>query len=242
MKILIGILLVLLLFVAYQTFNTRRLISVGIGLADRVVPFSREYTDARARILVIGDSTAVGTGAETPEVSLAGLAGGYFPDAELINRGVNGAKAHELISRLESLKGYHFDLIMIHIGGNDIVRFTDLNELALSIATVLDLTTALADNVTLTTTGNMATARLLPYGTRWRYEKRTRQVRDIFKGAAQARNVYYVDLFREKPVDPFAQDPDKYYASDEFHPSGAGYADWFTIISKSLEQISLEVD
>jgi len=239
MKIIIIIIVLLLLFAAVQVIKSRHFIRIGVKLADQAVSFTREIPDAEANILMIGDSTCVGTGAENPDLSIAGRVGKTFPDADVKNLGVNGAKTHELIPRLQKLDGQHFNLIMLHIGGNDIVRFTDLKELKKSIETVLELATSLADNVTLTTTGNMATARLLPFGTRWLFDKQTRKVRSIFKEAAEKYGASYVDLFREKPVDPFAQDPDKFYAPDNFHPSGAGYGDWFTIIEMSLAKIKL---
>lgn len=238
MKIFIVILVVVVVFVATQAILTRRLINIGVALSKQAVPFSRVNLEATERILVIGDSTAVGTGAESPEVSIAGRVGQTFPNAEITNLGVNGAKTHELIPRLEKIKDQHYELIMVHIGGNDIVRFTNLDELTESIASVLDLATTLADNVTLTTTGNMGTAKLLPFASRGIYESRTRKVRTIFKEAAEKRQVLYVDLFREKPVDPFALDPDKFYAADIFHPSGEGYEDWYKIIYRTLEKIS----
>ena len=238
MKIFIVILVVIIVFVATQAIQTRRLVGIGVALSKQAVPFSRVDLESTQRILIIGDSTAVGTGAESPEVSIAGRVGQSFPDAEITNLGVNGVKTQELIERLEKIKDQRYQLIMVHIGGNDIVRFTNLAELTASIASVLDLATTLADNVTLTTTGNMGTAKLLPWASRGLYESRTRKVRTIFKAASEKRGVLYVDLFREKPVDPFAMDPAKFYAADIFHPSGEGYEDWYKIIYRTLEKIS----
>lgn len=240
MKILIILIVLLSMVVVIETIISRRLIAIGVELANTAIPFQRELVDAEMKILMIGDSTCVGTGANSSEKSLAGLVGKTYPDASLLNLGVNGAKTHELIPRLEKLSGQHFDLIMLHIGGNDSVRRTDIGELEVSIKKVLELSTGLADHVTLTSTGNLATARLLPFGTRWIFEKQTLLVREIFKREAEAAGIIYVDLFREKSLDPFAIDPDKYYSSDSFHPSSAGYADWFTIITKGLEMITLK--
>ncbi len=237
MKYILLILVLLALVVLVETLMTRRLIAIGVDLADAAIPYEREIPDAEMSILMIGDSTCVGTGAESAESSLAGLVGKYYPKASITNLGVNGAKTHELIPRLEKLNGQRFDLIMLHIGGNDSVRRTDLGELEVGIKKVLELSNELADHVVLTSTGNLATARLLPFGTRWIFERQTLRVREIFMREAKAAGVIYNDIFREAALDPFAIDPDKYYASDSFHPSSAGYADWFTIIEKGLEQL-----
>lgn len=237
MKIFLIFVVLLVVLVGYETIHTRKLISVGVGLADAAVPFERILPDAELHILVIGDSTAVGTGAQSPETSLAGLVGQKFPDASIRNLGVNGARTADLIPRLEVLEGQHYDLIMLHIGGNDTVYHTDLTVLEKDIKRVLDLSQQLGDRVILTSTGNVGTALLLPFGTRWQFERRTRKVRDIFMAAAQERDIYYSDIFRERNNDPFAQDPFQYYAVDLFHPSDVGYADWFTFIEPGLEGI-----
>lgn len=239
MRYIILILLLLALISALQFILTRRLIAIGNGLAAEAEVYTREHPRELQRILIIGDSTAVGVGASKPEDSIAGRVGALFPNASIENLGVNGAKTHELIPRLEALEGNRYDLIMVHIGGNDIVRRTDLSELAESIDRVLTLAISLSDNVTLTTTGSLGTSKLLPLGTRWWFKNRTLEVRKIFIPAAEKHGVLYNDLFREPSNDPYAQNPKKYYAADLFHPSSDGYADWFSIISKSLNNINL---
>jgi len=87
----------------------------------------------------------------------------------------------------------------------------------------------------LMTSGNIGTAKLLPFGTRWFFTKRTRKVREIFMEAAETHSTPYVDIFREVKEDPFAQDPKRYYAKDIFHPSSEGYADWYTFVRMKLD-------
>jgi len=240
MKIFISILLLAVLIISIELLLSWRLIAVGNKLADKAVPFSRDLPNAKTKILIIGDSTGVGTGASSPKLSIAGRVGKTYPQANIVNLSVNGARTSELIPRLKKLKNEHFDLIMLHIGGNDTVRFTDLITLKESIEAVLDLAIAHADNVTLTSTGNVGTAKLLPFATRWAFENRTRKVRAIFKKAAEDRKVSYVDLFREKDLDPFAKDPKKYYAMDSFHPSDIGYEDWYSFIEKVLPTLNIQ--
>jgi lysophospholipase L1-like esterase len=222
------------IFVIADYLITRHRIQIGRKLAMMARPFSRNKLEARMKILVIGDSTALGTGASQPEHSLAGLLGASFSEASIENHGVNGAKTKDLIKRLERLKGKRYDLMMIHIGGNDVVRFTERKDLMHDIDIVLRSAKQLADKVVLVSTGNVGTAKLLPLGTRWLFTWRTRQVRDVLKTAAAKQGISYVDLFREPKDDPFARDPSKYYAADSFHPSDEGYLDWFQIIRRNL--------
>lgn len=226
MKILFIALAILIIYVAIEYVHTTYLIRIGEGLAAAAIPFSR-ITNTNQRILVIGDSTAVGTGASSPETSLAGLLGNHYPNATIENRGVNGAKVHDLIARFTSIKDKRYDLIEIHIGGNDIVRFTELKNVETDLKTVLSNAKQLSDNVVLVTSGNVGTSVLFPAPSRFLFTKRTRTVRDIFIRVAREHDVSYVDLFHEAAEDPFAKAPSNYYAADFFHPSDAGYQFWF---------------
>lgn len=233
------VLVVLFVYVAFQVARSWRLIRVGERLADQAVPFARVLPQPSLRILVAGDSTGVGTGASVPKASLAGLVGTKYPTASVTNVAVNGAKAHDVIAQLERDQGT-YDLVMVHVGGNDTVRFTDVDALRKDIRSVLDLAARKGRRVLLTSTGNVGTVPLFPAPTRWILDRRTRRVRSVLmeEVARSGQNVRYTDLFREKPQDPFAIDPDTYYAGDSFHPSDAGYRDWFGIIEKQLDAFS----
>ena len=231
--------IILVIFLTYQAYRTWKFIDIGKGLAAKAVPFERVDKNAESSILIIGDSTVVGTGASDPTQSIAGRVGEVFPESSIVNMGTNGAKTVDLIPKLRDLES-RYDLIMIHIGGNDVVRFTSYEQVKDSIEEVLRLAKTKSDRVTITSTGNVGTALLLPFGSRWIFEKRTRRVRDIFMKAARDLDVTYIDLFREKKEDPFHQNPSVYYASDLFHPSNAGYDSWFIRIGTALEEITLK--
>ncbi|MEK7105659.1 MAG: GDSL-type esterase/lipase family protein [Patescibacteria group bacterium] len=238
--IILLIVAALIVYIVVQVLRTQHYIKIGEALAATTVPFSRATESPSMRILIVGDSTAVGVGTSGPSTSIAGLVGTRYPKAEITNFGVSGAKVKDLIKQLETVEGT-YDLVMVHIGGNDIVRFTPLDELKIDIRTALDLAASHGKHVLVTTTGNIATVRLFPAPTRWIFRPRTLKVREIFMSAAAATNgdARYTDLFRERAQDPYATNPQKYYAADMFHPSDAGYADWFTLISKELDQFSL---
>ncbi len=239
-KIIFVLSATIVVYLIFAFTQTKRLISIGNELANAAVPFSRE-TDSDQNFLVIGDSSAVGTGASKPKDSIAGRLAADYPDVNVTNLGVNGSKTHELIPRLQDLGGTHFDFMLIQIGGNDIVRRTNLDELAQSIDSVLKEAKKHADSMVLMTSGNVDTSKLLPAGTRWTFTKRTRQVREIFIAAGEENKVPYVDIFREKEEDPYASEPEKYYSSDIFHPSSAGYADWYTFVRDTLEKHPIDI-
>ena len=57
-------------------------------------------------------------------------------------------------------------------------------------------------------------------------------LRRLVRAGAAATGAAYVDLYRERADDPFAQDPQRLIAADHLHPSDAGYAVWFDEIER----------
>jgi len=236
--VLVAIVAVVIIFLLFQAFRTLHYIQVGVVLADAAdkVKFSQSPSNPNMHVLIIGDSTIVGTGADDPKKSLAGLVGGTFPKAKVVNIGINGHKTNNLRYDIESLNK-SYDFIMLHIGGNDIVKFTNLAKLEEDVRALLVAAKQRAPKVTLVTSGNLGTSLLLPFGTRWVFTRRTRQVREIFMHVAKDEKVAYVDLFREPAVDPFFKEPDTYYSADYFHPSSKGYALWYGRIEPAIIKI-----
>ncbi len=235
-KIIIALVLSLAIYSTFQYFRTGHFIKIGESLAEeaKTRPFEQHPKNPTARILNIGDSSVVGTGSKDEKLSVAGRLGADFPTAEIINLGINGTKTKELIERFQNIQDQRFDLIVIHTGGNDIVRFTPLDELEESLMVTLDLANNITDSVIILHGGNVGTSRLFPIPMRWIYTYRTSKVRDIWKKVSIEKNVHYVDLWRKFKEDPFHVDPDKYYSPDIFHPSGEGYGDWYRHIKEII--------
>lgn len=53
------------------------------------------------RLLIVGESTAVRTGATVPEGSLTGLLGRRFPRLQIVNRSRDGATVAGLLAQLD---------------------------------------------------------------------------------------------------------------------------------------------
>jgi len=237
-KLFFLFLALIVLTIAFEAAWLFYYIQIGNKVVQRSEKFERKNQGAEMRILVIGDSTAYGIGATNPKNSIAGRYAQRFENAEIINMGENGKRTIDVIEELQSLQNEEFDLIQLHIGGNDIIRFRPYEETEESIKKVLMLASDIADNVIFVSTGNLGTVKLFPPGTRFLLEQRTRRLREIFIAESnKLDNVYYVDLFREADEDPFAKDPEKYYTKDFLHPSDEGYADWFELISEKLDKI-----
>ena len=207
-------------------------------IGKSLVAQSRAYTQtpehSTMKILVIGDSTAVGTGAPFGN-SVAGYIGNDFPSATLVNDSKNGMKLEEFLTRLKQHKGEKYDLVVFQIGGNDIVGLTPPSEIQSLLLQALGVSDTIASTTIVVCSGNVGLAPAFKWPLSLLYEERSR---DVFHRYAQTVKEYpsahYVDLYRNRSDDIFLTDIPKYYAPDLFHPSGDGYAVWYTEIRKTI--------
>lgn len=207
-------------------------INRGKEIAAASRPFERKSPGAARRILVVGDSTGVGTGAARPEESVAGRIAAEFPSVEIVNLARNGATARDALIQLESVPGAPFDIVLVQVGGNDILGFTDLGELRETTRRVLAKARETGKAVLFMSTGNVGLAPAFFPPVSWLYTARTRQARAIFMDAALTSGARYVDLFREKGDELFLGDPDRYYTPDYLHPGSEGYRVWYEELKK----------
>lgn len=199
----------------------------GMKLADESSAYEVKDHKASKRILIVGDSTGVGTGADDPADSIAGRIAGEFPFVEIVNKSDDGARAADVLEQLSSLEDKGFDMVLVQFGGNDILRFTNLNTLRNTVAEILQTAYEIAPDVIFMSTGNVGSSPAFFSPLSWIYTYRTREARSIFLIISWEKGVEYVDLFREKAEDPFLDDPKRYFAVDLLHPGSDGYGLWY---------------
>lgn len=233
---LIGLLILLCLgtYILYSYIRIQSLLRVSRTLVENTLPYERALAPDAPRALFLGDSTGVGVGADTPLDSLAGRFGTDHPEWTVENRSVSGRKTAELIPILRALPGKHYEKVVVQIGGNDIVAFSEKKQLQKDITAVLEEAKHVGKEVFLLTAGNVGNTPLFPRPLAYIWTQRTLAVRKIFKRTAEEMGVTYIDLYRGAADDPFASDPYRYHAKDLFHPSSDGYALWYAAFKKSV--------
>ncbi len=217
----------------YTSLRIQKLLHISRELVQSATPYQRFVSAQAPNILFIGDSTGVGVGADTPLDSLAGRFGKDHPEWTIDNLSVSGRKTAELIPLLQSLPDQRYEKIIVQIGANDIVAFSDTQQLKQDIASVLREATRAGKTVMLLTSGNVGNAPLFPRPFGYLWKIRTLTVRDMFQKTAQQYGVTYIDLYRDDRDDPFVTDPYHYHARDLFHPSSAGYGEWYHALQKT---------
>ena len=194
-------------------------------LARHSRPFEQQPQAPLLRLLIVGDSTAVGTGASSPQNSLAGLLGRDHPQLWIENRARNGARFADLAAQLTQDE-QRFDIVLVQAGGNDVIRLGARQALAEAIENVTRLACEKAPLVLLMPAGNVGNAPIFfaPFSG-W-MTRRARELHGLVAQAAARHGAVYIRLFKERADDPFVLIPGL-NAPDGLHPSDAGYRVWW---------------
>lgn len=199
-------------------------ISQSAEMARQSEPHQQRPPGATLRLLVVGDSTAVGTGATSPSGSVAGLLGAQQPRWWIENRGRDGARFADVRDQLAA-NAERFDIVLVQAGGNDVIRLSNAESLRRSIDAVASLARERAPLVLLMPSGNVGNAPFFFPPMNWWMTHRSRELHAMVREAAVRRGAVYVNLFKERRDDPFVKDK-ALNARDGLHPSDAGYRAW----------------
>ena len=207
----------------WRWFQFARCMRVGDQLASLATAYERHVAEEAPRVLIIGDSIAVGCGASRPEESIAGLVASEFPKVAIINRARNGARTAEATAQLHADGDVRYDAILINVGGNDILRGTPFHTLPAQVERLVREARRRSDCVICTTTPNVGLVPAFFAPVSWWLTRRSRQLRDMFAAAAQRHGAHYVNFFHPRATDPFSRDWQRYFAADRLHPSAECY-------------------
>ena len=232
----------LVLLLGYATWAAMHMMTL-ITIGGELVAESKAYEqkgNGKPRILVMGDSTAVGTGVTDPRGSIAGGLGRDFPDAEIRNLGINGLKVAGLLERFPQYPQDAFDLVVIQIGANDIMRGTKLKSFERDLRKAFEGARDIGTHVVALHSGNIGLAPLFPWPVSSLMRSRTLAVREIYRRIAEEEGVIYVDLFHERENDPFKGQA-RFYGRDLLHLSEAGYEVWYEEVRAAMRDASVNL-
>jgi len=187
--------------------------------------FERRSTTQGTSILILGDSTGVGVGANLPEESIAGLLATDFPDANIVNISESGARvshAFEQARRCLDL-GLRFDVAVLHVGGNDIVEATPNDRLAADCDALLIELARVARRTVWLGPPNLGWAPLFPVGYSWVMRERSKAAIAVFAKCARQHGAAFVDFSAPSHATHFGRRRREHFAADGFHPNSSSY-------------------
>ena len=176
-------------------------------------------------LLIVGDSTGVGTGASSPAHSVAGLIARDHPQWRIVNRSEDGARFADIALQLQGDE--RFDAVLVMGGGNDVIRLTRHDALAQSIATTVQLAKGKSNLVLIQPPGNVGNAPFFFPPLSWLMTRRSKSLHRLVREVAAEYGAVYINLYQDRADDPFAQQPDEFNARDGLHPSDTGYRLWY---------------
>ena len=180
----------------------------------------------RARVLVLGDSTGVGIGAGRSDAAVAGLLARDFPGAAVTNACRNGARVADVLAQVRSgvFGAEPFDLVLLHVGGNDVIRLTPASSLARDAEALLEALGGIGHRTIWLGSANVGLAPVFVPPFSWVLSARTRRASELFARLAAERGAEFVGFFYERGEDRFSARPEVYFAADRLHPSASSYA------------------
>ena len=120
---IIGILsFVIVLQIAFSLFELKKTTAISMQLIGKTTPFQLVTANAEFPVLVLGDSTAVGVGANQMSESLPALFAQHVRATQVENYASSGTTVRELSSQIAHAKRSHYQYILVQIGANDVTK------------------------------------------------------------------------------------------------------------------------
>ncbi len=234
-KIILALLLISISAIAINIVLLLPRIAVSKQLVKKATPFSHNPSSPSQQILVLGDSTAVGVGAESSDQTVAGYLHDQYPSASIANISQSGAKLDDILQLFKQHSSQKYDLIVLQAGANDILYFTPLATAKNNLNKLLTELKQRSEIVVLITSGNIGSAPIFTPPLSWLYTHRSKTYLQHFKQIATDNKVHVADVFHSKNDDPFLKDPEKFYSKDKIHLSGEGYKLWYEAILNQIK-------
>lgn len=160
----------------------RAIAAARAGAARAPAPYSRPTPAPAWRILVLGDSTGVGLGADPRQESIAAWLARDFPGAHVINRSACGARVRDLQAQAADPAAQgRWDLVLVLCGGNDVLRRTPARALAADADALLRSLRSRSDEVVWAGVANLGLAPIFLRPLGWWLSLRTRRAVRILR-------------------------------------------------------------
>lgn len=226
----VALITALLILVASQTVVYFRRIRFSESLVARSVCAESTPEASRKTIVVLGDSTAVGVGAGSPDQSVAGRIAAAFPAARVFNYSKSGARARHVMAQLERYPHATADVVLIQVCANDVVGVHRIDLIEAQLRAVIARAKGLGAQVFLMPGNNFCIAPFFVWPAQPVLTFRAMRIHAMLQRLADETRIDFVDLLCDPKEDPFAREPRRYYSEDLLHPSGEGYALYFTAL------------
>jgi lysophospholipase L1-like esterase len=223
-----------------QAAKVARSLHRGRGIVSATSAFGQRPAQPRLRVLLLGDSTGLGVGAQAGQCIAALLAADH-PDAEVLNLSCSGARLADVASQLQHLPDLNqrWDLLLLHAGGNDILRGTTPTRMQRAAEDLLEQLVARARHVVWLGPPNIGRLPAFVPPFSWLLSQRSASSCALFKRCADRFGVRFVDFCDPVGEAFFAADPLRFIAADQIHPTGESYRHCYGLLKQRLCDLDL---
>lgn len=177
------------------------------------------------RLLVLGDSTAAGVGADTQHDALPGNLAREL--AERTGRGVtwraigrNGATSRDIVTDyLDDATSAEYDIAFLTIGANDALGLRPRWAFGRDIRMIVGRLREVSPLVLMSSLPAFSRFELLPNPLRWNLYLHSQSLEDEARAIVASTDGAHI----APPPPPYTEG---FFATDLFHPSASGYRDW----------------
>ena len=177
-------------------------------------------------VVWLGDSTAAGVGASgAPDALPTRVAVGLERPVDLSVLARSGATVTDVVDRqLPALAGLDPDIVFVSVGANDVTHLISRRAFERRYRR---LVAGLPESAQVVLLGvpDMGAIPRLAQPLRAVAGFRGRQLDDVVREVAEETGSAYVDIAGETGP-ALRRDPERFFAADRYHPSGAGYELW----------------
>ena len=229
------IITIALLWIGYHTIRLIYLGRKAVVFGEKTVKASQTPDRVDLKILIVGDSTAVGVGAQNPRQSLVGRLAADLPQALINNSAINGLNTKALSNILTSIPPNSYDYIIIHTGGIDTISCLPLATTENFLELILRQSKRVArKQIFLVSVNNTGLVPFFPFPLNLLFTYRSRAISKIAAQLCFKYQCVHIPLFLERKDDELAKHPKKYISSDLIHPNDEGYGIWYERIKSVL--------
>ncbi len=174
-------------------------------------------------MLVLGDSLALGVGASCPEKTPWGQIACDYPNCEIHVQAVSGARVRDLQDQLAKSPPLVFDIVLLCVGANDIIRISSSTQAANAIEKCLVHLSHRARHCVVISSANVGGAPIF-WPLNSLYSRRSLSLTQKIEAIAKQQGAQFVNTCFAPDADIFARSPRRYFNEDQVHPSDEAYA------------------
>lgn len=222
----------LISYAAVMGSRARRLGRLMRAVRRDTAAYTRPVKGARQHILVLGDSTMYGAGVKDRQHTISGLLAQKYPAASIETLAAIDARVADLPAQLAQAGHRHYRLIMVGIGGNDVIKFSDFSRLRHQLETFFDAASRRSDRVIICNSVNLGNIGFFLFPFNRLFDARSRRYGQLCEQvAATFPKVRFVNLYRPIGDDHYDQTTrHRFIADDDFHANDYANRYFFDLI------------